>query len=75
MRPVASGAGVAADAYVLSAMDDPSQSDAGLGEYVTAVSQEEEAEPELQNWRPMRSPKTPSRLCVPGTKAAESPAR
>ena len=53
--PVASEAGVVADAWVLSAMDDPSQSDAGLGEYVTGVSQEKEAEhrcvPGLQSWK------------------------
>ena len=41
VRPISSEAGVVADSWVLSAMDDPSQSDAGLGEYVTGVSQGE----------------------------------
>ena len=44
VRPISAEAFTVADAWVLSAMDDPVQSDAGLGEYVTGISQEEPLE-------------------------------
>ena len=58
VRPVSAEALAVADSWVLAAMDDPSQSDAGLGEYITGVSQEEpldeEADPEPETAEVLR---------------------